>query len=47
MQVGGGSIITVSTEVIIADDDEAEERGREAMEFLTSFITGAGEAATT
>ena len=46
MHIGSGSVITVSTEVIIGNDDEAEERGAEAQEFLNRFIAGMTSTAT-
>lgn len=44
MNIGAGSVVTMSTEVIVDDDDDAEERGREASEFLARFSSGFSEA---
>lgn len=42
--IDGGGELNIQTEVIV-EDDEAEDAGRAAAEFLTAFITGYGKAA--
>jgi len=41
---GGGAKVHMSTEAIIASDDEAHEAGREASRVITEFIAGYTEA---
>ncbi len=46
LDTGSGNRMQIETEVIVADDEEAKQAGREAQEFVSEFMEGLGEAAS-
>lgn len=45
-EVGGGTSSEVSTEVIVDDDEAADDAGAEAMRFLMDVSNGMGRVAS-